>query len=314
MPITLAEARSLIHRFTSPNGTMDSSVLECVNWIQQRCLNSGNWRGDKSQIVFNTPEDYVTLPRRFESLLGVRFDKQPRLVYSQYHTFMEGGPGELGEDCFTMSALVDLGPGFASFLNISAEATLRVKIENVADAAKTIWLKGEDADGRVIYNSSGVEGISVTTANPSVTTTQTFTKLVGLQKPITVGYVTLWQVISGVETKIGTYEPGETVADYRRYQLGQTSGPDAITGLAKRKYIPAIAETDLIYPDNIAALEFAAMSWNFFRESDMDRSNQFWTSALNELNLQSRQTRGGNQMRMNTSIHGLKLHAIRRMM
>lgn len=312
--LTLADARAYLWPHITTNGANDASVLGAINDAQERFINSGHWRGGKEQVIFSSPSAYITLPRRFESVLGLRFENTPQLVYSQYHTYVSGGPGALSDSTFNMNSLVDLGVGFACNLDISANATLRVKIEDSGDVSKTIWLKGEDANGRIIFNSSGVEGVSVTTVNPSVDTTQVFSKLTGFQKPVTEGYVTLWQVISGVETQIGAYEPGETVADYHRYQVGSvsTNRPTSITALCKRKFVPAIQETDLIYPGNRGAMKLACIALNYETQNDMGRSEQYWQKAMQLLNQETSQSRGAAQQRQLVSPHGLKLHSIRR--
>lgn len=313
--MTLTEARSAIHTLVTPDGVNAAVVLESINWMQQRFINSGLWRGSKQEIVFTSPSGHLTLPRRFESILGARFDAVPKLTYSQYHTFISSGPGEVSDDEFTMDALIDLGTGFPSYNDISATATLRVKIEDATDAGGTVWLKGEDANGRVIHNATGVEGVSLTTVSPSADTTQTFSKLTGFQKSVSEGYFTLWQVVGGVETQIGTYEPGETIADLHRYKIGNhtDSSPDTITVLAKRKYIPAANASDLVYPDNIAALKFGAMSYNYLVQNDLERSDAYWQRALGELNFQTKQSKGAAQQRQLVSPHGLQLSRITRM-
>lgn len=306
----VSEARSLIHTYVTTEGSASATVLEAINFVQQRMIDSGKWNGQKSEVTFASPSGFITLPRRCESLLGVRFDRSPRLVYSQWHEYVSGGPGEVSEEGYSVGALIDQGPGFATFADPAEECTLRVKITDANDAAKSITIKGLDADGRIVHSTTGVEGITLTTANPSADTTQTFTLVTGIQKTVTEGYVTLWSVIDGVETQIGEYEPGETIANYRRYKIGVVDSPDTITALCKRRYIPARSESDTVFPDSMAALMFGAKAYNYIRNDDLDRAEFYWGKAMAEVNNQSKQARGAAQQNIRTSPHGLQMHRI----
>jgi hypothetical protein len=307
----VSEARSLIHEYVTTAGSADARVLEAINFIQERLINSGKWNGQKAEVTFANPDGFITLPRRYESILGVRFDRSPRLIYSQWHEYVSGGPGEISEEGFSVSALIDQGPGFATYADPAAECTLRVKIADANDVGEVITLRGLDANGRIIHSATGVEGITLTAANPSADTTQTFTLVTGLSKTTTEGYITLWSVIDGVETQIGEYEPGETLANYRRYKIGVVDAPETISALAKRKYIPARSDSDVVFPDNQAALIFGAKAYNYIRNDDIDRGEFYWNKVLGEVNNQSKQARGGAQQSQRISPHGLQFHRIR---
>lgn len=313
--MTLTEARALTHTYVTPNGPDDAVVLDALNWISERIINSGIWKGLKAEIQFEAPSGFITLPRRCESALAVRFDRAPVLIYNHWHSFVVGGLGEISEEGYSVNALVDQGSGFATYADIGADelAYLRVKIEDANDATLVCNIKGLDSDGRIIFDSVGVEGVSVTMAVSPVTTTQIFSAVQGFYKPVSQGYVSLWKVVNGVETQIGLYEPGETTADLHRYHIGNRSELDTITVLAKRKYIPAKSPTDQVYPSNGPALKFGAMAFNFFVQNDLERSEIYWNRALQEINLESRATRGGNQTRINTTAHGFSIGRIRSM-
>lgn len=310
---TLTDARALIHTYVTTGGVNDATVLEAINFIGQRLFDSGRWTGLTTEVTFASPDGFITLPRRCDSLLGVRFDTSPRLIWSKWHEFISGGPGEVSDEGFSMSALIDQGPGFATFADPTALCTLRVKIADAQDAGVSVTLKGLDENGRVIHSASGIEGITLTTVNPSADTTQTFTSVTGFQKAVSEGYMTLWSVIDGVETQIGEYEPGETIANYRRYKIGVQDAPDTITALAKRKFIPARSASDVVYPESTAALIFGAKCYNYIKQDDIDRAEVYWRKVLEEVNNQTRQGRGASQQSQHISPHGLMMHRIRRL-
>jgi hypothetical protein len=176
-------------------------------------------------------------------------------------------------------------------------------------------LKGNDADGNSVFGADGSEGLQLNLTAAENTTTQYFSALTGVLKPLTNGYVTLWAVnASGAETQIGEYEPGETNVGYRRYMVQRASGSEipTVRALCKRRFVPVQSEHDDIIPDNMGALKLGLISLKYEDTNDLERSTEYFNKALSLLNAELREQRGSQFNTVRFSPHGFGLGRINR--
>lgn len=323
MRLTQKQARDQLYQTVVPNLSTPENIAEInkfLNLVQERFINSGKWTGMIHRVRFTLPEFYITLPRRYVSALAVRFDKDgcsaPVFINNQWWQYVVGGPGCLCDENQAdtwyrygfYTSLVDEGDGWPIFRNAPYENYyLKVTSTNVSDAGKVLNFKGE-YNGKEIFTDAGSTsylGVNVTMVNGSVTTTQIFNKQVTfVSKDITEGYVEVRavDVLTGEETLIGNYEPTETTISYRRYRLAVPPNQlNSVTALCKIRYVPAIADTDEIIPANLGALTNGLMALKYEQQGDKERYEQFFTSALQLLNNEAREERGGAQFKINIS-------------
>lgn len=289
--LTLAEVRASLYTLVRPDNANDAEFLRRLNLVCERIMLSGKWLGTKGVIDFASSADgFITLPRRYQSVLGYTQNNVPRPSYGMFHEYLEGGPGQLDEATMLTGRLVDMGQ-FPTMTAITTAGTLRLARGSGSDSAKTVRIYGLNADGDTIFDAAGDEGVLVTLSSATVDTTETFSVITGIKKEQTVARVTLSVVVAGTPTELSVYEPTETAPLYRRYKIGITEDP--IRCLCKRRNIPLVDETDWVYPGNLGALGLGLQAIRFEIENDVERADMFWARCYGLLNDELRDNRGG---------------------
>jgi hypothetical protein len=311
MRITLAEARPQLYQAIVPSLDNQASIDRFdsyLNLAQERLINSGKWNGTILPVRFYSPSGMITLPRRFVSALAAKWNKNtgtdswatgPIKIRNGWFSYLNPI-----SDLWTASYwprygynetfFDDLGDGFATFADSTFDTyTLKVEIENSGDADKSVVVKGKDA------NSNDIT-LEIDLTNPSVTTTQVFKGQISFfSKPITLGSINLYAVSGANQEKIGDYESTETTASYHRYAVPNEPSVDYLDVLCKIRFVPCIYDTDEVIVSNLGALKNMLMSLKWEDEGDMDRSEMYFMKALQLLNGENREVRGGSQWRLN---------------
>ncbi len=290
--LTVAIARVSLERFASSA----SLFIPELNQVIERLNNYGIWKDACNNTVFQSvPSGIITLPRRSQSVVGATVYGIPTLTFSQFHAYQELGYAWLDPLQTGSYGLIDMGDDYCTQADFATgtSGTLKAVISSATDAAKVIRLYGRDASGNQIYDTTGVEGITLTTANPSASTTQVFSSLTGMQIAATfVGSWRLYSTIAGVDTQLGYYEPGETSPVYRRYKVGVLSGENTVRCLCKRRFIPVVAESDWVHPGSIGALKLGLQALNQETLDGMDKSDGLWARAIKTLDEELKNVRG----------------------
>lgn len=286
---TLADARAALYDLINVDDPNDPKFLRILNEVRERLITSGKWKGSIVSTVFNSSTGFITLPYDYLSVLGLTYDRCPAPVFTQFHEYVEQGPGEFDETYKWPGQLMDMGDGFATQVNIETAGVIRV-YSSAADDGDVVRLFGK-YNGDVIYDPSGNEGVNVTLAAPYVATTAQFSEVTGAQKSATSNrvYLKVWD--GATETQIAEYQPNETRPMYRRYKTGEAE--QAIRVICQRRYIPVVAETDWVIPGNISALRAGIRAWLFEDGSDMASADASTVRAYNFLNDEAKSSRGG---------------------
>jgi hypothetical protein len=309
MRITLGEARQQLYASIVPSIDNQSNIdrfNSYLNLAQERLINSGKWNGTILPVRFYSPSGMITLPRRFTSALAAKWSKDTG-------NGMATGPIKIRNGWFTYLTPIsdlwtasywprygyndtffdDLGDGFVTFANTTYSTfTLKVEIENNSDENKQVVIKGKDINNNDIT-------INVVLTDPSTTTTQVFKSISFFQKPITNGIINLYAVSGVNEEKIGAYETTETTASYHRYAVPNEPTIDHLDVLCKIRFVPCVYDTDEVIVSNLGALKNMLTSLRFEDEADLERSEMFFMKALQLLNGESREVRGGSQWKLN---------------
>jgi hypothetical protein len=311
MRITLANARSQLYPAIVPSIDNQANIdrfNSYINLAQERLINSGKWNGTILPVRFYSPSGMITLPRRFVSALAAKWNKNtgtdswatgPIKIRNGWFSYLNPI-----SDLWTASYwprygynetfFDDLGDGFATFADSTYDTyTLKVEIENAGDAGESVVVKGRDANNNDVT-------LEIALSNPSVTTTQVFKGQISFfSKSITLGSINLYAVNGANQEKIGDYEATETTASYHRYSVPNEPSVDYLDVLCKIRFVPCVYDTDEVIVSNLGALKNMLMSLKWEDEGDMDRSEMYFMKALQLLNGESREVRGGSQWRLN---------------
>lgn len=253
--------------------------LEAVNRHCERMMMSNLWEGVLATVDFGTTSDTrLVLPRPYISVVGYNRQCVARPVFGTFLEYQEMGIGHVNPDVQCMEGLID-DHRVCTQKQLTGTCTLRVKPSNAIDAGKVARFYGKDQDGKVI-TTTGVEGVNLAMAVPSSDTIQQFTELAAISLPVSmIGGWTLWQVIAGAETQIGSYEPGEDTPNYRVYKVGKRFETDAIRCYCRRGFVPVTVLTDFIWPGNLNALRFGIKACQYEDSGKNDLADGAWARA-----------------------------------
>jgi hypothetical protein len=254
-----------------------SEIAEVVNTAQQRllyCREAGEegWWGTWAEMVFNvaTTDPYITTPREVARLQSMTVCDAPIPLNNQFYEYLQFGNGTLPALCGVDCPRVRSGytrNNVVTFTDMtSAPQLLRAYITEAQDEGKRILFQGTDSTGSVIYSQdlgNRVTGMFVDLESPFATTPITFNTLTGIQKDVTAGQVSIYQVdaSTGAEVLLLTMEPGETTASYRRYYLDSLPSHCCandttiqVKAIAKLELIPVRVDTDYCLIQNKEAI------------------------------------------------------------
>lgn len=297
--LTVSDCRNSLYTEVDATDINSALFLPALNEVVERFINSGKWKGQTPLVTIPVNGlNYFSLPRWYISVLVMSYLRCPVPVFTPFYQFSESGPGMLPDADAWSGVLIDLGDGFVTQYDIATAGTLRLAVSNSADAGKVIRLYGLDENGVEVYSPDGSLGLNVPLANPTVTTTQQFSLVNGVQAPANIiAPWTLSVINSGTPTLLSTYYPGETTPRYRRYQTGQLE--EAVKLICNRRYVPLRNETDWVIPGSISALRYGLKMLRYEGAGQLVEASQAFDRALDFLNQEAKSARGGSRITLN---------------
>lgn len=237
--ITLGDARKLLARYAGAG----NSFTDRINEVQARLLPYCTPVGSKVRLRFAVYEDrhgqsIITTPNGIENVLGGVYSpvcdgadesnvvqhcfSSPIPVRNGWYEFASGGPGA---ECCSDSAkgILRLEGQFTTFADWNESRRLRIDLERNESPGGKIIFRGYDDGDKIFSSDDGnwIEGLAVSFANSTVTTTQEFDEPpYQVIKPVTKGRMAIYSVDSDdVATLVAVYEPAETGPAYARYKV-----------------------------------------------------------------------------------------------
>ena len=293
--LTLAQVRAILYPMVNSADPNDPLFLTMLNEVSERYINSGKWKGSVITLKIASSTGVITLPFNYADVLAMTYDGIPYPTFTEFHQYIEEGPGKVDEALHWPGILLSLGDNFCTQADPTVASTLRV-YSSAGDNGKVVRVYGQ-LNGDIIYDTNGNEGEQVTLAAPFVSTTNQYDKITGLTKDLTTARVYLKGWDGTTETLLSTYQPNETVPVYHRYQTGVCEKEIRI--ICQRRFIPLVAETDFVIPGNISALRAGIQSRLFEDATDPDAADASFTRGLNFLNDEAKAFRGGGRATIN---------------
>lgn len=298
--ITLAQARTYLSRYAGANNDFTTRI----NLGTERLVKNGNWRGTKDAVVFQVhlnDDDtaFITLPWQYNTVLAAvvfKFDNQndqtrlcgfPMQIQDEWFSYLGSGVGYMRNSLYNWgNGFIPETGRFTTFKDWVIPAQLRFKFAATeANTGQIINVRGV-FNGQPIYTGTGaatIEGENLTiNGSTGLTTSSFFDKPpYALVKPQTYGVVSMYTVVSGVETLVARYMPTETVPQWRRYRVPACSGwteadPGQFLAVLKREWVPISNDNDFVVPGNIGALKFMLMAQLKEDAEAFTQAESFW--------------------------------------
>lgn len=279
----------------------DPRWLMLLNEASQRLLNMAMWLGTTQRYAICVNEACITWPRQFESIIAMDVCDYPITLRSQWHEFLENGPGlaRLDNCCLTGLNAYDRGSGFAMFDDVTVPSKIRLVPSLGVDVGKTVTIRGLDSNYNPVLTDNGnIEGEVLTIASPFVDSTTTWGKQVfrAVIKQVTKGFIRAYSYDASLPVPpaspgpgdtplkpLAVWEPTETLPDYRRSYIPSLSGCrctdsddedcdrfTAVTVMAKMKFVRLVSDLDFLPIGNGPAVQMAMLSCMLSQRGDHD--------------------------------------------
>lgn len=259
----------------------DARYIERINLCQQELMMELDIPGVVDRWLFRVDQasGLIALPHELDRLMQVTVDDVPLTIVSPWYEFVQYGPGV--EDDYDargnlqrcwIDVVKDRGEmptvkPIPDAVNVpTGPWVLRVYATVAETAGAVLNIQGLDTDGLIIrtlattwYNGLNV---AIDIGVPYTETTQEFSKITGIVKPVTNGYVRLTAWNGTDEVELSNFAFNETAPSYRHYYIPKMhnrgySGVRERVLLARcrRRFVPVAADNDLLIISNINALK-----------------------------------------------------------
>lgn len=270
--LTVSKAAPTIARVIGTCNT-DARIVTFINEATERLLTMDDWVGSYGQFVFCATDCCITLPRQIESIRAFSICDCPGVIHNDWYEFLANGPGKLSCDSCISNRLVQRGDGYVTHTDIiGINKKIKVQSTQAEDADARILLRGYDENNQWIRTQElgeWIDGEYVDIAVGGTLSTNIFTRLVAVIKPVTNSKVLLYTYNTDTTdlASIAEYETDEELPNYRRIMIPgiQASyGSDCeqvhLTVLAKLRFIPVSNDNDFLQLGNINAIKLMVMA------------------------------------------------------
>lgn len=290
--VTLAQAKIALAPVCGSTGmpVTDARVVRYINKAVEELANTGDYPGvvDRWAFRFNQITGMVALPYYFDRLMQVTTDGVPRMITSPWMEFIAYGPG-IQDDfdargnrrrCWTTS-VIDRGDSpvqrdIPDPFELTGPWTIRVYTAVDEQGASVfppnINIQGLDQDGLVVRSLSNgtgdteyLNGVNypMDASSPFTTSSQQFSKITGVSKPQTNGYIKITAWNGTDEVELSNYAFNERTPSYRRYfipsivkRCDSCDDHDRILiARCRRRFVPVTQDEDILMIGNLNALE-----------------------------------------------------------
>lgn len=310
-------------------------LLGIVNQAIQRLVfknrDRGFW-GSSARMAFNVAvDDSITGSRDVARISDLAVCTHAIPIQNGFYEFLEFGnglwpkpPHSSAARCGPLEALDRGVHATQRDIDGSPPQGVRVYLSDIADIGKRIMISGLDANGLTIRSMDGpalVNGFFLTLDSPFVDSGFQVTAITGVQKDLTVGDVTLFQVdlATGAEVQLSRYAPNELTGAYRRYlltSLNRLPQPiKQVEGIAKLEFVPVQNDTDYLLIGNLEALREECKAIYYGRKetpADKAFAKAAHAEAINLLNDELDHYQGRNKPAV--AIDDFETHSMRRAM
>lgn len=295
MLLTIATARERLWNYASDKTYSTATAAQKldvdnkINEAVERILGNGRFRHSLRRCYVPIYNEQITMPRHLEGLLGYKLVSATsectyvaEHIYSRFHEFSTNGLPELCSGVYPTSELAQTW--------LDPEPTFYLRCKSTAAEGNIALLRGLDGDW-----DEYVDSVDLAITNGTTTTSRSWNKMPQVQLPASrTKRVDLYSVdtVTGDETQIAAYAPDERVPSYQRYSLRNVGSSTIALIQGKLAYVPAISDTDIIYPGVIGALKQALRAINYENVDDNDRSAGCWSSCFSILDSNLQQLQG----------------------
>jgi hypothetical protein len=272
----------------------DSRFVPLVNEALEWLISQGAFWGLFGRYRFQTTQGLLVFPRQVASVLSVALSNVPIRSRDMFFEFMGSGIGvQNAGDCQVCSQqLLDRGntPVFEQISGVVSK--VKVYRDLLVDDLTPILILGYDENGnwiRTLQGPSYQDGEIVLASAAGTLSTNIFSVVTGVQKPVTSGYIRLYayDTVATTQSLMAVYEYDITNPSYRVFYvpwLASAASEDCpiwVDTVVKLAFVPVRVDTDFMMISSIPALKTMCRAvLDADKEGDGQRRNQILMSGL----------------------------------
>jgi len=263
---TLADAKaSRIPAALGMCGT-EQRFIDLLNEAQERLLTTGNWWGTFARYRCQASSGVLVWPRGVAAIQAVAVSSQPIRNRDIYFEFLELGPGIQDSDCSCMEGMVDRQntPVFQQMTGVDSK--VKVYSDLTADVGTNVLLLGYDENGEWIRTVQGgvyADGEVVAASAAGTLSTNKFSLITGIQKPVTNGTIRLYSydTVTTAQYLVVNIQYDDINPSFRTSfipaltQYASSTNTINVDVAVKLDFIPARKDTDYLIIQCLPALK-----------------------------------------------------------
>jgi len=277
----------------------DPRLLDFLNEGHRRLIHAGlYWNTFQTYQICVGSEGCLTWPRQVASIEALSVNDAPVTLRNGWFEYLQSGYGIRTNENSSELQLIDRGTA-CTFDDITDNSTVLEVYSLVAeDAGSQLLVQGYDENGnwiRSLVGSTYVDGEYIDISTTKTRSTNIFTAVTSITKPVTNGPVYLSKVdASSVVTLIGYYEADETLPNYRRSLIpGLADAPNYVCGdgdpltdrravraVVKLEHIDVVNDNDFFVIGNVSAIKNSAKAVQLEEQQNLQESIQHFQLAL----------------------------------
>lgn len=290
---TVADARERFAGEFYPNDESSPEFLDRLNEVIERYHTMEKWVGSRATYRIDVSEEKTFfLPHYLEAIINANLGKTPAVVQGDRYQFVYDGVGEVDAEGSIYGTLMDIGSSGIQVEFPATSSTLTFSAVSPVDSGKQVRVFGYDANGNWVVDDTGTPGELVVLAESAVVTTNSYSGVKGIQKPVTAGAFTVTHTTSS--TILLRAESFMRKPVFRGYRV-LDRGAESVLALCKRRAVPVVAEEDWLFPGNLSALKFGMYALDYEENSSMGKAREYFGAGINLLNEEASHYQGGAQ-------------------
>lgn len=283
----------------------DPRFLAIINEAHQRLMMQGLfWGSYQTYQICVSSDGCLTWPRQVASIEALAVNEEPITLRNGWFEYLQTGYGIRTTGNSSELQLLDRGRACVYDDMNDFVSTLRVysEVDEASDAR--LLVQGYDENGnwiRTLDGSTWVDGEYINISTTTTGSSNIFTAITGVQKPVTNGPVFLSKVTGdAIVVPIGYYEWDEELPDYRRSIIpGLGNAPQYVCGsgdpLTNKRVVRAVVkldhidvrrDTDWFVLGNLPALKNAAKAVQLEEQQNRGESAQYLQEAVRLLEVE----------------------------
>lgn len=271
--------------------TNDPRIMAYTNLAIQELMDIEDWPSLVCRMRFKVNNQRINVPSEFDRILMLNINGVPQPMQSPWFEFVGEGPGYLNSAFPNIPVTNEVDQGLlgrlegvldkeqtATFEDVPSDGTTyypSIYAGDPSDIGATVILQGYDKNGNWVRSNDPIngwqDGVSLTLSGvsfASATTSQSFSGVTAVLKPVTNSYLSLYVSNGSSNVFLCQYAPYETRPYYRRYYIPNLSSQQTycIEARLRRRYHDIVNPNDFLLITNLPAL-ITMVQAIFYRES-----------------------------------------------